>query len=401
MRVADLFSGVGGLSVAACEAARSAGVHAHFALAADIDQTLLGCYTDNLEPGVAKGEPIEEFLDGELGSSPTGREQAFRGLVGPVDIMLAGPPCQGHSDLNNHTRRNDVRNALYLRAARFAEIFRPRHLLIENVRGAVHDKHKVVQLTIAHLADLGYSVDAGVVKAEAVGVPQTRRRYFILASRTIAPSLRRALELGARSIRPVSWAFDDLGENPDSIFDSPATHSLENQRRIAYLFDQGLFELPDAERPACHRDKPHSYRSVYGRMRPSEPAPTITGGFGSTGQGRFAHPWRGRTLTPHEAARVQTFPDWFKFAGLKRRGAAEGDSATRFRPSWQPRYYASYSHEGHRRQAWRASGRGTVCWHRGHRARAEVRRYGDIPALRDRSRCTKGAGRQASRSRRV
>ena len=50
-----------------------------------------------------------------------------------------------------------------------------------------------------------------------------------------------------------------------------------------------------------------------------KPAPTITGGFGSNGQGRFVHPLRRRTLTPHEAARLQFFPDYFDFGNVKRR----------------------------------------------------------------------------------
>ena len=114
--------------------------------------------------------------------------------------------------------------------------------------------------------------------------------------------------------RTVEWAIGDLVACPKGgVFDTPATHSPENARRIRFLFDRGLYDLPNAERPACHRLKSHSYNSVYGRMRWDEPAPTITTGFGSTGQGRFVHPLVPRTLTPHEAARLQTYPDFFDF----------------------------------------------------------------------------------------
>jgi DNA (cytosine-5)-methyltransferase 1 len=91
-----------------------------------------------------------------------------------------------------------------------------------------------------------------------------------------------------------------------------------------YLLDHKIYNLPNQERPPCHQDG-HNYPAVYGRMNWDEPSSTITAGFGSTGQGRFMHPERclvtgkGRTLTPHEAARVQTFPDWFDISG-KRRG---------------------------------------------------------------------------------
>jgi len=59
---------------------------------------------------------------------------------------------------------------------------------------------------------------------------------------------------------------------------------------------------------------------MYGRMRGADPSQTITGGFGSPGQGRFIHPTRPRTITPHEAARLQFFPDWFDFSAAPTRG---------------------------------------------------------------------------------
>ena len=319
LRIADLFSGIGGLSVAAAEAASSLGMRTSFAFASDVNSRFLDCYAANFQPAATMSEPIETAVDGDLGEALSRAERELREMVGQVDLLLAGPPCQGHSDLNNHTRRDDHRNSLYLRAARFAEVFTPPFLVIENVRGAIHDRRQVVQRTVSHLLKLGYFVDSGVIKAEEVGVPQVRRRFFIVASLTAQPSIEAAAARAARRPRPVLWAIDDLSDEGQTPFDSASRHSAENRRRIEYLFRHGLYELPDQERPSCHRDQPHSYKSVYGRMHPDRPAPTITGGFGSTGQGRFVHPSRERTLTPHEAARVQTIPDWFDFSGLRRR----------------------------------------------------------------------------------
>jgi DNA (cytosine-5)-methyltransferase 1 len=238
--------------------------------------------------------------------------------LGDIDLTLAGPPCQGNSDLNNHTRRDDPRNALLLRVVRFAEICRPRSILIENVPGVLRDRGDVVAKAKDQLDQLGYQIDAGVIRADELGVPQARRRFFLLASRDGSPSIVNAVARGRRPMRPVTWAIADLGETGESVFESSASHSEENRRRIGYLFDHDLYDLPDSERPPCHREKSHSYQAVYGRMHPDRPAPTITVGFGSTGQGRFVHPSLPRTLTPHEAARVQSFPDWFAFGGLKR-----------------------------------------------------------------------------------
>jgi DNA (cytosine-5)-methyltransferase 1 len=318
VRCADLFCGIGGLSVGLEEAAWGLGLEVEHVLAADVDEGLLERYGENFDTRHLHAEPIEALVDGELGAPLTKAERRLETMVGALDLVLAGPPCQGHSDLNNHTRRDDPRNALMLRVARFAEVCRPRALLIENVPAAQRDKDGVVERTRRHLELLGYQVDSGVQRADEVGVAQRRRRFFLLASLDSAPSLAGAIARRRRPERPVMWAIEDLGGEGQGAFESSAVHSDVNQRRIAYLFEHGLHDLPDSERPACHRDKEHSYTAVYGRMRPGEPAPTITVGFGSTGQGRFVHPREPRTLTPHEAARVQSFPDWFEFGPLRR-----------------------------------------------------------------------------------
>ena len=94
--------------------------------------------------------------------------------------------------------------------------------------------------------------------------------------------------------------------------DSVPLLSEDNARRVRWLFDNNAYDLPNHERPKCHQEG-HSYPAVYGRMRWDEAAPTITGGFLTPGRGRFVHPLRPRVMTPHEAARVQGFPDWFQF----------------------------------------------------------------------------------------
>ncbi|MGV1165764.1 DNA cytosine methyltransferase, partial [Enterococcus faecium] len=76
---------------------------------------------------------MEQEVDGDLGAIETSAEKALLKRLGEVDVVLAGPPCQGHSDLNNHTRREDPRNQLYARAARFIELTLPDAFIIENV----------------------------------------------------------------------------------------------------------------------------------------------------------------------------------------------------------------------------------------------------------------------------
>jgi DNA (cytosine-5)-methyltransferase 1 len=319
LRVADLFSGCGGLSLGVEEAARALGIPVEFAFASDIYPPALEVFQANLKPAVVASEPIEQLIDGQLFARRTKIERELMEKVGRVDVLLAGPPCQGHSDLNNHTRREDPKNQLVVRVARFVELFEPRLVIIENVQGIRHDKFDSLAAVRDLLSRKGYSTSEAVLRADYLGAAQSRRRFFLVAGRNGVRDLHELTRRPSVPERPLSWAIEDLLDvKAHTVFDTAATPSADNQARIDYLISKDAFELPNSLRPPCHRDKPHSYTGVYGRMHWDRPAPTITTGFGSAGQGRFVHPQRVRTLTPHEAARVQFFPDFFDF-GLRGR----------------------------------------------------------------------------------
>lgn len=323
IRIVDLFSGCGGMTMGAMEACRALGLKGVPVLAVDVNTQALDVYGRNFGSARRHAGPIEQLLDSEVGQPLSDTELQLREELGHVHLVVGGPPCQGNSNLNNHTRRDDPKNALYLKMARFAEVIAPEHIVIENVPGVVHDKTGVAQTTQDVLRRLGYRVDTGVVHAETIGVAQSRKRFFTVASRIVSPSIETATTSHAGAKRSVTWAIEDLANRDGtSAFDTAAVPSAENRRRIDYLFAHDLYDLPDEERPDCHRLKPHSYKAVYGRLRPELPAPTITTGFGSTGQGRFVHPTCPRTITPHEAARLQFFPDFFDF-GDQKRGALQ------------------------------------------------------------------------------
>lgn len=325
VRVVDLFCGCGGLTLGIREAARGLGRSFRSVFASDINKGALAIYAKNFQPDTVDDNPIEKNVNGELGSALTEEEETFCGKVGRVDVLVAGPPCQGHSNLNNHTRRDDPRNMLYLRAVRCAEILKPDTVIIENVPGVVHDRHGVLQTADQYLRSIGYAVSFGVVPMWKIGVAQTRQRLILIASRAAKDlDLGKIVEQYALPQRPISWAITDLRLKYDAsdVFNSSAVHSPTNRARIHYLFKHNLYNLPNEQQPDCHRLKPHTYPAVYGRMRWDKPSPTITGGFSCCGRGRFIHPLEERTLTPHEAARVQYFPDFFDFCGIGRTGLA-------------------------------------------------------------------------------
>jgi DNA (cytosine-5)-methyltransferase 1 len=324
--VVDLFSGFGGMTIGLNEAAADAKHRLHVALAVDDDRRAADGFSLNFDKARVETSKVEDLIDGELGAPLSTKEQRLRKELGPVSILVGGPPCQGHSDLNNHTRRDDGRNALYARMARAAVVLRPQAVIIENVPQVAHDRGRVVEVTEDALRGARYMVSARVIDLQRVGVPQKRRRHVMLALRKPLPMPEDLLDkvemTCAEHSRTVAWAIKDL-ERVESIsaFDRASVPSPLNQERIDTLFRERIYDLDNRDRPSCHRDKDHSYRAMYGRLKWDRPAQTITTGFGSMGQGRYVHPSRHRTLTPHEAARLQTVPDYVKLSLDEQRGA--------------------------------------------------------------------------------
>lgn len=320
IRLVDLFSGCGALSLGIEEACRALEFDVEHVFAADINPLALNVYSRNFPGGHYTTAPLETLVR-HTDAALTPKERDLARQLGRIDVLAGGPPCQGHSDLNNHTRRDDPKNALFGTMIRFAQVLRPEHIVIENVPGVRNDRRKVTDLGRQTLERMGYKVFEGVVLASDVGAAQRRRRYFMVA--TSQPSFSFDFK-PVNSERTLRWACEDLSELPPaSVLDSHASSSRDNKRRIDYLFDNDLYDLPDEQRPPCHRLKRHSYQAVYGRLRWDEAAPTITSGFNSPGQGRFIHPTHRRTLTPHEAARAQFIPDFFDWGGANREGLTQ------------------------------------------------------------------------------
>jgi DNA (cytosine-5)-methyltransferase 1 len=318
-RLFDLFAGCGALSIGFLLAGLETGVELGAGLAVEFEEPPALTYKTNIGD-VVKQTDIETLIDGELGAKLTAAERKLKKEIGELQLGLAGPPCQGHSDLNNHTRRNDPRNELYARVARAAAVLEPKMLCVENVPAIRNDHAGVVDTTRKELERLGYAVADEIIDTQLVGIPQRRRRHIMLACSPDSGDPEAVLEKLVKHAcsdhlpRDVRWGIDDLKAiKSDTTYDTPSIPSEENRQRIAYLFDRKRYNLPNSQRPTCHRDVEHTYNAMYGRLRWDAPAQTITSGYGSMGQGRYVHPSKRRTLTPHEAARLQTIPDWFAF----------------------------------------------------------------------------------------
>jgi DNA (cytosine-5)-methyltransferase 1 len=323
VRVVDLFCGSGGLSLGFSEACSELGLGTRSELAVDQDVEAVRVYAANHETRRRSTDSVSQLADYQVAGQgdkarfvyePEIIMEEVADLVGNTDVILAGPPCQGHSNLNNQTRRSDKRNELYLAVPAIGLALRSRCIIIENVPAVVHDTRQVVQSTRRLLEDAGYFVETGVLSASKMGWPQSRQRFFLIARLDVAPLPIAAIAAGlAQEPRGLEWAIGDLVDvESERIPLSKTALSQENQRRIDWLFDHDEFDLPPSERPDCHKNGT-TYNAVYGRLHLDRPAPTITTGFMTPGRGRYIHPTQRRVLSAHEAARIQGFPDNYIF----------------------------------------------------------------------------------------
>lgn len=317
----DLYSGCGGFSLGAVLAGQSVGATVQPLMAIDLDEVALDVYRKNLRPESVLPRNIGGLVDYQLWVDKDQMTFAetpklsyeLAGLMGRVDIVIGGPPCQGHSGFNNHTRGSDDRNLLYYTVPAIGVALKAPLIVIENVYNVLNDKFRVVDHTESILKHLGYKVRSIKLIASDYGVAQSRKRHFLVASKCGDPAATGAFDVFKTIPVTVGDAIGDLVNVPDTTaFDRPARLSQENLARIKHLFENDAYQLPNAVRPDCHKDG-HTYPSVYGRLSMDGIANTITTGFASPGRGRYVHPTRQRALTPHEAARLQGFPDSFEF----------------------------------------------------------------------------------------
>jgi DNA (cytosine-5)-methyltransferase 1 len=331
LRSIDAFSGCGGLTLGAAQAALAVGCRLESVAAIDGDMGSLEVHQANFGTKCILQSNASSLVDFHVSGmgvrsrfaySPELLHSSLASEVGKINLFLAGPPCQGHSNLNNRTRREDPRNLLYLTAVALAVALKAKFVAIENVPEVVADKDGVVGTAKALFKSAGYEfLDSGMLSTHALGGAQTRKRFFLIAALGGPPeggltikSVAAGLKRPAHSL---GWAIGDLlssskvGSNV-SIMDSVPALSQENRVRIDHLFDHDLYELPDEVRPDCHKNG-HTYPAVYGRLSWDKPAQTITTGFLTPGRGRYIHPLRRRVITPREAARLQSFPDSFRW----------------------------------------------------------------------------------------
>jgi DNA (cytosine-5)-methyltransferase 1 len=317
--VADLFCASGGLSLGFASAASLLNVPLNYVLGVDIDSRALDVYKFHHKDSETYAGSVEDLVDYQVRDQGENAYFAYlpkltsigeNSVVDQINIVLAGPPCQGNSTMNVRTRYNDPRNKLYLSAVAFAVAVDAEIVLIENVPGVLKDVNGVVFTAIALLKKSGYEINGEILAADKLGWPQTRKRYFLIATKAAkALSLKEIAVIGKRDTSKLKWIIGDLEKlSQKDVLHSTPVLSDENVERIKFLHQEDMNDLPLHLRPKCHREGT-TFTTVYGRLDWDKPSGTITTGFLSPGRGRYIHPTQPRCLSPVEAARIQGFPD--------------------------------------------------------------------------------------------
>jgi DNA (cytosine-5)-methyltransferase 1 len=239
------------------------------------------------------------------------------------DVIVGGPPCQGFS-VQRRGSDSDDRNHLVLEFLRFILEFKPKFFVMENVGGLLAPRgRRVMDKFRSRCKDI-YWLHTGKLCALHYGVPQDRRRVFVvgeLLDSRDEPKFYFPMKDNKQGYTTVREAIYDLMKKSETEVPNHRADKLSplNLRRIASLKEgQSRDSLPSDLQLNCHKqNKGHRHLDVYGRMWWDRPAPTITARFDSFSRGRFGHPVLNRSITLREGARLQTFPDDFVFEGSK------------------------------------------------------------------------------------
>jgi DNA (cytosine-5)-methyltransferase 1 len=345
-KVLDLFAGAGGFSLG-FEAAG-----AKVAAAIEIDAWACETLANN-----HKGTHVVKADIATLDDS------SISELGWDCDIVIGGPPCQGYSIANkNAGDPTDPRNSLFIEFLRTVSIVRPKALILENVPGLLkrraQSKLPVIDIIVKELEALGYSISYKVLEAQSYGVPQLRPRLFVVGYRrkTTTPFplpthgpiqaadhgdlfSRRGLapyvtlwdaisdlpELEAREGAEV-MPYSSVPQNPyqklmradsSEIYNNVAMrHSARLVERFSHVgWGESGMDVPEEHRSRMRGDystlSGKSYSQNNRRMHPDRPCHTVPASF----YANFIHPYRHRNFTPREGARIQSFPDWYRFSG--------------------------------------------------------------------------------------
>lgn len=336
MRVIDLFAGCGGLSYGFVKAGYT------IRAAVEFDPVIANTYKMN-------HPDVDVIVDDIKNIDSSG---VFS--LGDADIIIGGPPCQGFSMAGARIRNgfiDDPRNYLFKHYFNVVKAVKPKVFVMENVKGMltmqggeIFQEIQTIFTDPELLDGCPYHIFYKLVKASEFGIPQKRERLIIIGTTLPDVDFETLWEKTVNQVRTdIPTYFDTVSVqdaianlpqvSTDGIIDKPTpntayqcylasednvirNHTKSNHSPTAV---KRMMQIKNGENYTVLDENIKSVHSgAYGRLCWDEQAPTITTRFDTPAGGRFIHPAENRTLSPREAARIQSFPDSFVFSGDKR-----------------------------------------------------------------------------------
>ncbi|MFK4765105.1 DNA cytosine methyltransferase [Desulfobaculum sp. SPO524] len=321
IKIIDLFCGAGGKTLGFVDDRFCGNFESIFAV--DSDKSAIETYNKNFKHKGILAE-IEEILTSGVS-------------IPQADVVIGGPPCQGFSLLNRN-RKEDLRRALWQPYLEIVEASGALCFVMENVPALL--KSIEFENITNQAQKIGFSIKSGVLTAADYGVPQLRKRAFVIgwkANKLMPPLFPPTPTHAApekNSTLPkwptVKEAIGDLAPPVGtSIRDVPPPYDLQFGRNPTELSLKRYKAVPpggnrfDLQRnapeitPNCWLKKKSGGTDLFGRMWWDRPSPTIRTEFFKPEKGRYLHPAQDRPITHREGARLMGFPDDFVFEGSK------------------------------------------------------------------------------------
>lgn len=322
IKAIDFFCGGGGMTYGL----RQAGIEVLAGI--DIDGKCKETYEFNNSPAkfiekditALKPEDLENGIETGNKEKPT----IIKVEKDDDDLIFVGcSPCQFWSIINTDKTKSENSKNLLKDFQKFIDYFNPGYVVIENVPGIFSSPVSPLNDFMKFLIEKGYfSIDKKVIKVCDYGVPQTRRRFVLIASRIKEVSLPKPMNSDSLTVEKFigdKTVFPEIsaGNFDDSDFcHTSAGLSVKNLKRLEKTKLNGgtREDWKDDEELQLEVYKKNEnvegfrFTDVYGRMKWSKPAPTITTRFYSLSNGRFGHPEQHRAISLREGATLQTFP---------------------------------------------------------------------------------------------
>ena len=321
-KIMDLFAGVGGLSYGFSKLPEFEIVAAN-----EIEKDIAIAYTLN-HPGVTMMNCDINDLTEEMLSEALKSQQ--------IDIIVGGPPCQSYSTLGK--RQMDDRANLFMQYKRVLNILKPKAFIFENVVGILSmDKGKLFKQIQAEFEELGYTLKHKILNAVDYGVPQQRERVILVGFRGannfeyptpthgdgLKPYVTLRQAIGDLPVLKSGQSSSCYAYQPDNDFlhfvrasaqgltEHSAPKNGDNLIRIMEALQDGQCkdDLPEDIRPKS------GYGNTYAKLWWDRPSTTITRNFACPSSSRCIHPRDSRAMSIREGARLQSFPDDYKFYG--------------------------------------------------------------------------------------